>query len=94
MTKLWIVFVIAQILSAGHINYQQEAGYYELNPLYGKYPSKSQVYITKGVETLIVYGATKAFPKYEKHILLVGTSVCFGFMAWDKSNGIALKFRF
>jgi len=94
MGKYWIVLMIAQILSAGHINYQQEVGYYEINPIYGRHPSKTRVYTTKVIETAAIYGATKLFPKYEKPIVASATAVAFGFMAWDKSNGIALKFRF
>jgi len=94
MKTLWALFIVLQILSAGHINYQQEAGYYEINPIYGKHLSKEKVYIIKGLETLSIYGATKIFPKYKKHILISASNVCIGFMAYDKTKGILLKFRF
>ena len=94
MSPLWALFIAMQILSAGHINYQQEQGYYEINPIYGKHPTKSEVYIIKGIEMGIIYAATKVFPKYEKHILIGSTAVSLGFMVNDKRNGIALKDRF
>jgi len=94
MSKFWILFIVMQIISAGHINYQQEAGYYEINPIYGKHPTKSEVYITKGIEILAIYGITKMFPKYENVILIGSTAVGIGFMFNDKANGIALKVRF
>ena len=94
MSPLWVLFIAMQILSAGHINYQQEAGYYEINPTYGKHPTKSEVYIIKGIETGIIYAATKVFPKYENAILIGSTSISIGFMVNDKRNGIALKVGF
>jgi len=30
---LWALFIAGQIISAGNMNYQQEAGYYEYNGL-------------------------------------------------------------
>jgi len=47
MNWLWALFIAGQILSAGNMNYQQEMGYWEINPIYEKHPSKQQVYFTK-----------------------------------------------
>lgn len=94
MAKLWTLYIILQVLSAGHINYQQSIGCYEINPVYGKHPTKTQVYMVKGLNTLAVYGATKMFPKYEKHILAGVIGVDIAFMARDSAHGIAFKFRY
>ena len=55
------------------MNYQQDQGYYEINPVYHVYgdmhPSDEQIYLTKGLEIAAVYGATKLWPEYEKEIL-------------------------
>ena len=94
MNIFWVLFISAQILSAGHINYQQEAGYYETNPIYDEHPSKNEVYVIKAIETLGVYAVTKIYPGYKNELLIGGTAVCFGFMLNDKRNGISIKFRF
>ena len=93
MKTLWILFLAGQILSAGNVNYQQEAGYYEINSLYGEHPSKQKVYTIKAIECLGIYGLTKAFPKYEEHILVSANSVVWTFIYYDNQRGIALNFR-
>ena len=75
------------------MNYQQEMGYYEMNPVYLKHPSKQQVYTTKIIEIGLVYGATKLFPEYEKEILQSSNIVCWGFIVTDSFKGINLGFR-
>ena len=94
MKALWILFIAGQILSAGNMNYQQEMGYYEINPIYSEHPSKNQVYLTKAVEIGLVYGATKIFPEKKKEILTGSNFVCWGFIVTDKFKGIHLGFRF
>lgn len=95
MKTLWTIFIIGQIFSAGNINWQQEHGYYEVNPIYhifgDTHPSKEQVYLIKGLETGVIYGATKIFPKYKKKILKVSNGICFGFIIDDQRKGIAFK---
>jgi len=93
MNYLWALFIAGQIISAGNMNYQQEMGYYEINPIYGKHPSKEQVYITKAVEIGAVYGLTKLMPKYKKEIVSFANGVCWGFIYSDKQKGIHLGFR-
>ena len=93
MNYLWALFIAGQIISAGNMNYQQEMGYYEINFIYGKHPSKEQVYITKAVEVGVVYGLTKLMPKYEKEIVSFASGVCWGFIYSDKQKGIHLGFR-
>jgi len=94
MKTLWALFIVGQIFSAGNMNYQQEAGYYEINPLYGKHPSKEQIYLTKAIQVGGVYAATKIFPKHKKVILGAATTMVFSFIAYDKSVGIKMKVRF
>jgi hypothetical protein len=91
---LWATFIVLQIFSAGNMNYQQEQGYYEINPIYGMHPSKERVYITKAVETGIVYGLTKLFPKHEKCILVGANTVALSFIVRDKAVGIGMRVRF
>ena len=80
------------------MNYQQDQGYYEINPVYHVYgdmhPSDEQIYLTKGLEIAAVYGATKLWPEYEKEILSFATGVTFAFIAGDKMSGIEMKVRF
>jgi len=94
MNYLWALFIAGQIISAGNMNYQQEMGYWEINPIYGKHPSKQQVYITKVVEIGMVYGATKLFPKHKKMILTLSNGICWGFIISDRQKGIKLGFKF
>ena len=93
MNYLWVLFVAGQILSAGNMNYQQEMGYYEINRIYSKHPSKQEIYWTKGIETGLIFAATKIFPEYEKEILIGSNVVCWGFIINDRVKGIAFKFR-
>ena len=92
-TALWVFFISMQVFQAGNINYQQEAGYYEINPLYGRHPSKEKVYLIKAAETAVVYGATKIFPKYERPILLFCMAVQVGFFVYDRQQGISMSVR-
>lgn len=92
--SLWGLFIAGQTLSAGNMIYQQEAGYYEINHLYGKHPSKSRIYATKITETILIYGATKLYPKYEKHILGGANVICWGFIINDRRKGISFNLRF
>lgn len=93
MKALWVIFLLGQALSAGNMNYQQEMGYYEINPIYGEHPTKEQVYLTKAVEIGLVYGATKVMPKYKKEILTLANGVCWGFIISDREKGIKLGLR-
>lgn len=93
MNYLWALFIAGQILSAGNINYQQEIGYHEINPIYSKHPSKEKVYLIKGLEIGAVYGATKLFPKHERDILKISNGICWGFIISDRMKGIKLGFR-
>lgn len=92
--SLWILFIAGQIFSAGNINYQQEMGYYEINPIYGKYPSVERVYITKAAEIGGLYVLTKIFPKYEKELLTGANHVLFSFIVNDNNMGIGMRVRF
>lgn len=91
---LWGLFIAGQIFSAGNMNYQQEAGYYEVNPLYGEHPSKERVYLTKAAEIGAVFALTKIFPKYDKEILIGANSVLIGFIIYDHKKGISMSVRF
>lgn len=94
MRTLWILFIAGQILNAGNMNYQQQNGYYELNPIYGKHPSANQIYKIKTLECIGLYGLTKALPRYKKHLLAGANMVVWGMIYYDnQSKGIALNFR-
>ena len=94
MKTLLILFIAGQILSAGNMNYQQEKGYYEINSIYSKHPNKKEIYLTKGIETGLVFAAIKIFPEYEKEILAGANTFCWGFIVGDKIQGIKLGVRF
>lgn len=94
MKTLWALFIIGQLFSAGNMNYQQEAGYYEINPIYGRHPSSERIYLTKALEIGGVYAATKLFPKCEKAILAGACGLTFGFIINDKMKGLEMKVRF
>lgn len=93
MNWLWAFFIAGQIFSAGNMNYQQEMGYWEINPIYGKHPSKQQVYVTKAVEVGIVYGLTKVFPEHKKGLLTFANGMCWGLIISDREKGINMGFR-
>lgn len=90
--SLWALFLLGQLLSAGNMNYQQEAGYYEINPIYGEHPSKERVYATKAGEVAALYGLTELFPKHKKKFLQFANMVNLGFIINDQQKGIALNF--
>jgi len=92
MKFLWAALIAGQILSAGNMNYQQEAGYHEINPIYTEHPSKQRVYWTKAIETGLIFGATELFPKHEKGILIGSNVVCWGFIISDRMKGISFSF--
>ena len=94
ISTLWAIFIAGQIFTAGNINFQQEMGYYEINPIYGKHPSKERVYITKAVEVGLVYALTRALPKHEKTILIGANTVILGCIAYDNKVGISMGMRF
>ena len=93
MKALWALFIAGQILSAGNMNYQQEMGYYEINPIYGEHPTQERIYLTKAIEIGLVYGATKVLPKHKKTILKLSNSVCWGFIISDRHKGIHFGLR-
>jgi len=94
MKSMWVLFVLLQIYGAGNVNYQQENGYHEINPIYGKHPSSETVYAIKTVETLAIYGATKMLPRYEKEILVGASSIALGFIWSDIQKGINIAVSF
>ena len=94
MKTLWVLLILGQLYSAGNMNYQQEEGYYEINSIYPKHPSKTRVYTTKAIEIAGVYGLTKIFPRYEKTILIGANVLCWGFIIDDRRKGISVKVRF
>lgn len=87
------MLTIGQTLSAGNMNYQQDQGMYEVNPIYGKHPSKERIYATKAGEVAALYGLAKIFPKHEKSLLKIANMVNLGFMIDDQRKGIELKFK-
>lgn len=93
MKYLWILFIAGQILNAGHTNYALENGYYEQNPIYGKHPSKQEIYIGKIISTAGIYGLTKAFPRHEKPVLIVANVVVWGVVIRDSMVTGTLSFR-
>ena len=91
---LWIFFIAGQIVNAGNINYQQDAGYYETTSYYSRHPNKREVYLVKAGGTIAVYVTAKIFPKYETLILLGANAVVWGFIYDDHKKGIAINLRF
>lgn len=94
MTALWTIFITLQIVGAGSINAQQAAGMHEINPIYGRHPSKERVYLTKAAETLALYGLTRALPEYEAKLVGAAIAVQLAFFAYDDAKGISLRMEF
>jgi hypothetical protein len=76
------------------MNYQQEAGYYEVNPIYGEHPSQERIYLTKAAEIGLVYVAARIFPEYETAILIGANVVLLGVILYDNKQGISMSVRF
>jgi len=93
-TTLWVLFIALQAFGAGNINYQQEQGREEINPIYGSHPSKGRVYLTKAAEIGVIYGATALFPEHKEAILGFACGIAVGFISYDAMRGIELKVRF
>ena len=91
---LWILFIAGQIFNAGNMNYAQENGYYEKNSfIYGKHPTANQIYKIKVLECVVLYGLTKAIPKYEKPMLAVANEVVWGMIYTEYKTGISISVR-
>lgn len=88
---LWITFIAGQIFSTGNMIHQQEIGMYEINPIYGRHPSKERIIITKVVEIGGVYWATKKFRKHKVKILKGSNACVFGFIIDDKRRGVSMS---
>ena len=43
-------FVALEAMQAGNMCWQQDNGYYEINPIYGRHPSRDRIYLTKAAE--------------------------------------------
>ena len=48
--QLYWSFVGLEFLQAGNMGWQQDNGYYEINPIYGRHPSRDRIYLTKAAE--------------------------------------------
>lgn len=102
MKTLWALFMLGQILSAGSINHQQESGYYEINPIYPRHPSKERVYWIKALEVIgiagVQYGMSKtpwqSVRKHSDKPIKVANGVCWGFMIYDGVIGISFGVSF
>lgn len=94
MKALWILYFLGQFLSYGNMNYQQEIGYYEINPVYVEHPSSREILVTKLTETAILYGFTKAYPKYEREVMTGANMFVWGFIVYDRFEGIKFGLRF
>lgn len=95
MKYLWILFIAGQILNAGNMNYQQEIGLSEINrTVYSEHPTANQIYKTKAIECIAVYGFTKLVPELEKPILIMANVVVWGMIYSDYKRGIALRVNF
>ena len=87
-------FVLGQILNTGNMIYQQNSGYYEINPVFGKHPGKDTIYAIKGLETLAVLGSLWLLKDYRKHILIPANVIVWGTIAGDLACGVQAKFEF
>lgn len=94
MKPLLLSFILLTLFGAGNMNYQQEHGMYEINPIYGRHPSSERIYITKAMGVAGVYGLTKLLPKHEDGILLGANMVAMGFIWQDYSQGIEMRVSF
>ncbi len=94
MKLLWILFILGQFLNAGNMNYQQANGYYEINDqMYGKHPSKKEVYTIKALEVGGVYGLTKILPMCKIEILIGANLTVFGVMIYDNKKSVKFGFE-
>ena len=93
MKLLWTLFIAGQILNAGNMNYQQEIGYSEFNPIYGSHPDKKVVYSYKIAECLWLYSLAKMYPEHERPILTSANFILWSVIINDNRTGIALNFR-
>ena len=88
------IFILGQILNTGNMIYQQNAGYYEINPVYGKHPGKDTIYLIKSLETISVLSSAWLFKKYRKEILIPANVIVWGTITGDLACGVQAKFEF
>ena len=87
-------FILGQILNTGNMIYQQNSGYSEINPGYGKHPGKDTIYLIKSLETISVLSSAWLFKKYRKEILIPANVIVWGTITGDLACGVQAKFEF
>ena len=81
---LWILFLTGQVLNTGNMNWQQDNNYIELNPLYGPHPTRLRIYVTKILQTLLIFGVFWICPNILQIILMVLVNiVVWGILYYD-----------
>jgi len=81
---LWILFLTGQVLNTGNMNWQQDNNYIELNPLYGSHPTRLRIYVTKILQTLLIFGVFWICPNILQIILMVLVNiVVWGILYYD-----------
>ena len=94
-TLLILIFIVGQVLNTGNMIWQQSEGYYEINPIYGAYPSVRRIYMTKIIETIGIFGlfAFIAIPYFVIAfiMLVIANLICWGFITYDRLKGIPFK---
>lgn len=80
---LGLTFLGGQVFNTGNMIYAQENGRREINPVYGDHPSKTKIYIIKGLGTIAVLGSAWLLPKYRKQILIPANVVVVGIITND-----------
>lgn len=87
-------FLIGQTFNTGNMIFQQESGYYEVNPGYGKHPGRDTIYALKAIETISVLGSAWFFKDYRKEILIPANVIVWGTITGDLFCGIQAKVEF
>jgi hypothetical protein len=71
--------LIGKVIEIGQTNYAIQKGGQELNPLFGKHPSKEKIYIYQGIlSAVICYSLIKMNKKERRIFLPICNAVVFG----------------
>jgi len=80
----WLIFLAGQVLNTGNMNWQQDNDYIEINPLYGSHPTRLRIYITKILQTLLIFGVFWVCGEILQHILMILVNMAvWGMLYYD-----------
>ena len=94
--SLYASYIIGSLIDVSQTNYAIEHDGVELNPIYGKAPSRQALYGVKaGASLLVLYCAHQMPRKYRKATLWLLNGIQWGVVAWNGAQpGVGFNLSF